>query len=425
MKRISVTAAFLDFSYRVKPFLIRILPIGFIRQIKKTMVNNFMSKLETKAVIIPFSRPANLDGINLIGYIRGEFGLGESCRLMAGCLDKTGLDFDLFNFEMVSAKRFNDHSWDHKITDTPLYNINLIHINPFDLPLAFFRMERKIWDKRYNIAFWLWELETLPEKWINALNLIDEIWTPSEFVSETFRKVTNKPVRTIPYGISTLDCGLYDRSHFGLPENKFLFLCMYDTGSTMERKNPIGVINAYKQAFSPEEQNVGLIVKVNNQQQKDMQVINDALSGYPCVYIISDVLEKKQVNALIACSDVYVSLHRSEGFGLVPAEAMLLGTPVIATNWSANTEFMNSETACMVDYGFITIKKDHGPYEAGNRWADPDIRQAAGYMRKLYDDKEFYQRIAINAKSHITEKLSTERAARLIQNRIAEIYESE
>ena len=88
-------------------------------------------------------------------------------------------------------------------------------------------------------------------------------------------------------------------------------------------------------------------------------------------YIICvDMLIKKEVNSLLADVDVYVSLHRSEGFGLVMAEAMYLGTPVIATNWSGNTEFMNNDTACMVGYDLIELDKDYDVFQKGNVWAD-------------------------------------------------------
>ena len=422
MKHINATAAFLDFTYRIKPVLMKLLPVSLLRRIKKRMVLRFMSKLESKAPILPFARTAYPDGVNLIGFIKGEIGLGESCRLIAASLQEAGIDFTIYNYEQVSAIRSRDASWEHKITDTTPYNINLIHINPYELPLAYSRLDHAIWDNRYNIAFWLWELEVFPHSWLSAIHLVDEIWTPSDFAGDSIRKATDKPVRTIPYGLATLDKGTYGRAHFDLPEDPFLFLCMYDSGSTMERKNPLGAIEAYKRAFPPDEPGVGLIIKINNPQPHDIQAVHTALAGYPEVFILSDVLEKTEVHALIACADVYVSLHRSEGFGLVPAEAMMLGTPVIATDWSANTEFMHSDIACMVGYQFVTIEEDCGPYEAGNRWAEPDIGQAADFMRKLYEDDDYHTRMTADAQSYIREKLAPARAAHLIRDRIEEIY---
>jgi len=190
----------------------------------------------------------------------------------------------------------------------------------------------------------------------------------------------------------------------------------------MSRKNPQGVINAYEQAISEDEEDVGLVVKINNAQQSEIDELKMALSSCSNVFIISDVLDKEQVNALISCVDVYISLHRSEGFGLVPMEAMFLETPVIATNWSANTEFMNNDVACMVDYTFVNITEDSGPYKAGNRWAEPNISHAAEYIKKLSIDGQLRRQLAERAKVHIVEHFAPDKAAVMINSRIEEIY---
>jgi len=419
--KFNLTSTFLSFSDKIRPVLMMVFPIEMLRKVKKGIVSSSMEKLHAEAAIIPFDRSSHPDGINLIGYIQGETGLGQSCRLVAGAMQTAGVPFTVYDYNQVSSIRFNDHSWAHKITNTTPYNINLIHINPYELPLAFFHIGRKIWDGRYNIAFWLWELEEFPSSWLNALLLVDEVWTPSEFASESIRKVTDKPVHTIPYGLTMPDCGGYSRKDFQLPEDKFLFLCMYDSSSVMERKNPFGAISAFKNAF-PKNDRQGLVIKVNNPQPSDIELISEEVKGYSNIFILTDTLDRLKVNALLACVDVYCSLHRAEGFGLVPAEAMFLGTPVIATNWSSNTEFMNNDVACMVDYELIPIAKDLGPFQAGNRWAEPDIQHAAQFMKRLYSDTEYYYEIAGRAKAHIHSKLSLGQAASLAQNRITEIY---
>ena len=153
-----------------------------------------------------------------------------------------------------------------------------------------------------------------------------------------------------------------NREYFGLPEDKFLFLVMYDSNSTIERKNPTGAIRAFRKAFK-NNPDVGIVIKVNNARPKDMEHLNRMLNGCRNVYFITDTLTKIEVNSLIQKADVFVSLHRAEGFGLVMAEAMIVGTPVIATNWSSNTEFMNSDVACMVDCNFVSLEKDSPPYK--------------------------------------------------------------
>ena len=146
------------------------------------------------------------------------------------------------------------------------------------------------------------------------------------------------------------------------------------------------------------------------------------MDDYHRVYFITETLSREQVNGLIACADAVVSLHRAEGFGLVLAEAMLLGTPVIATNWSSNTEFMTTDVSCLVDYKLIELQEDLWMFKKGNRWADADISQAAEYMRKLYEDREYGMQMAQRAKKHITECLSMQHAVSLINARVERIY---
>lgn len=423
-----MTDVALAVAEKMKPLLVKLVPINLLRRVKKNIVDSEMAKLKGTIGVLPFNRKTYPDGVNLIGYIQGEIGLGQSCRLTAQFLDGAQIPFTVYNYQQVSDMRFNDRTWGHKITNTTPYNINVMHINPYEMPLAFIRMGRELLDKRYNIAYWAWELEKFPEEWENAFNLVDEIWTPSDFVSDSIKQATNKPVHTVPHCFNTPDTGDYTRKNFNLPEDKFLFLCMYDCNSSIERKNPLGAIKAYKQAFLEKGndisnfENVGLVIKVNNPQQHEISRIKEELEGYPNIYIIPEIFDRTQVNGLIACVDVYVSLHRSEGFGLVMAEAMMLGVPTIATGWSGNMEFMNNEVACMVDHKLIEIEQDCGQYKAGNRWAEPDTRQAANFMKKLSEDRAFYLDILEKAKLHTSKHLAPSRAIDIIKGRISEIY---
>ena len=256
------------------------------------------------------------------------------------------------------------------------------------------------------------------------------MWTPSDFVTNTLKKYTDKPVITVPHCIAPVTDEKYDRKHFNLPEDKFLFLVMFNSGSVMERKNPLAAIKAFKEGFCKDEKtkkkykDVGLVIKISEAELStdDEKIINSVVDKDDNIYYMCGHLNKTEVNSLIADVDVYVSLHRSEGFGLVMAEAMYVGTPVIATNWSGNTEFMNSDTACMVGYDMKELDKDYEPFKKGNLWADAHVDEAAQFMKKLYEDKEFYNKIAVNGQNYAKEHLAYKRSADIVSDRIRKIH---
>ena len=416
-----ISKLLLNVSGTLKPVLIKLLPLSLLRKMKRSMIANSYGKLE-KLNILPYENGRYEHGVNLIGNICAESGLGQSCRLVASALDKTGFPLSIYKYEQLGAEGQGDHSWENRLSKELPYDVNLIHINPHELGLAFIQQDASVWNYRYNIGYWLWELEEFPDEWIPCFQCLDEIWAPSEFICNAIRKKTTLPVRCMSYYVDVHIGTIYERKHFGIPEDKFLYLMMYDQSSCMERKNPIGVLNAFKMAFEKENENVGLVIKINNPTPESRKQIRSVLDGYTNVYLIEETLSRDEVNSLTKCVDVVVSLHRAEGFGLVLAEAMLLGTPTVATNWSSNTEFMNENVACMVDYELITIEKDMPPFKAGNRWADANLDQAAGYMKKLYEDKEYYEMIRKNAKEYAEEKLGMDQAAGRMRERLKEIW---
>lgn len=406
---------------RLKPLIVKVIPIEILRSAKKNIITNYTNSDKYKRV--KFERKNYPDGINLIGAIKAEIGLGQSCRLLANAVSKTNIPSVIYNYKITNSVPQKDKEFDNRISSDIKYNINLIHINPYDLPLAMATLGKDFFSKRYNIGYWLWELEKFPDEWLPCLKYVDEIWTPAEFVSKSIREITKLPVKTIPYAIEANPKANANREYFGLPEDKFLYLTMFDSNSTIERKNPIASIKAFKKAFKATDDTVGIVVKVNNAQKNDIAIIKDILEGYKNIYIIDKILDKEEVNSLIELSDVLVSLHRAEGFGLPIAEAMLLGTPTIVTAWSANMSFSTVQNSCLVDYNLIEIEEDYAMYKKGNRWADPSIEQASEYMIKLKSDEEYYKSISENAKRYINENLCQEKIAIQIESRIEEILE--
>lgn len=413
----------METAARWKPYIVKVVPLDLLRIVKRRYLKWQTEKLKREH-IKPFDPQYYEQGINLIGNSRGDSGLGQSCRLVAWELEYGRIPFGIYEYSLTDPLHRNDRSCEAMLLSEPKYNINLFHINANEFTEAYYRLGKNVWDHRYNIAIWLWELEEFPQEWTGCFHIVDEIWAPSEFVSKAIRKKTDKPVITIPYHVKAPADPEYDREYFALPENAFLFLVMYDSSSLIERKNPVGAIRAFQEAFSKDDKSVGLVVKLNGKNQEDISRMRQLLDGYQNVWFITDILSKIETNSLIAAVNVYVSLHRAEGFGLVMAEAMLNHVPCIATNWSANTEFMNSDTACMLDYKLIPIEEDIGPFQKGNYWADADVHQAAAYMRRLYQDREFYIQLSDRAKRHIEEVLSMERIAAAIKDRLKIIYKT-
>ena len=162
---------------------------------------------------------------------------------------------------------------------------------------------------------------------------------------------------------------------------------MFDLHSVIERKNPMGVIEAFRTAFAPGS-GASLVIKCINRESKpdEYDRLRLAARGHPDVHIIDRYVSAQEKDAMLAASDCYVSLHRSEGFGLTPAEAMYLGKPVIATGYSGNLEYMTPRTATSWTTVLKPIGSRNFPYPADGEWANPDTDHAARLMREVVED---------------------------------------
>ncbi|MCG8415392.1 MAG: glycosyltransferase, partial [Pseudomonadales bacterium] len=360
-------------------------------------------------------------GVNLIGYIRADMGLGEAIRSDARALHSAGIDFGIVNFEQGNPSRMTNMSWRHKeILSTP-YDVNLIHINADFLSLVREELPDHFFEGKYNIAYWAWELEELPDEWLLTLDYIDEIWVPSEFVNAAVSAKVSQPVVTIPHNVDLRPSFLHPRSYFNIPEHGFVFLAMYDTRSIAARKNPDAAVEAFLQVFDPDDSDVILVLKVNNSSTDDMETLKEKVSGRKNVLLLEDSYDRDEINSLLTIADCFVSLHRSEGFGLGPAEVMCLGKPCILTNWSGNTDYMTQDNCFPVDYELVTLEEDHGPYLAGQRWAEADVRQASEFMRQIAADPTLGNRIGKAAKQTISESFSPNAVGERVIARLNEI----
>lgn len=360
-------------------------------------------------------------GVNLIGYIRAEMGVGEGARSDARALAAAAIDFGIINFETANPGRMTDFTWRHKEILSAPYDINLIHINADFLSLAKQELPSHFFKDRYNIAYWAWELEEIPEEWIPVFEEIDEVWVPSEFVKQAVEKSSPVPVITIPHCIDLKTESTLSRSYFGIADTAFTFLAMFDTRSIAERKNPFGAVKAFKQAFEGSNKEVCLILKVNNAEDAKMDSLLEAIESHPNILIMETPHSRLEINALLSLIDCFVSLHRSEGFGLAPAEAMCLGKATIITNWSGSMDYMTADNCKAIDFELIRIRKTLGPYKAGQRWAEPDLEQAAAAMRELATNPELAAKMGNSARDTIRQFFSPSAVGKKMVSRLAEI----
>ena len=337
---------------------------------------------------LPIARsdPSPADGVvTLAGLLRAPTGIGEGARLNAAALGRLG-----YAVGLLEAGRPRQDQRALAMPKVPGQTIGdrsgalIVHLNPPVMLYALADMLSAI-GRRRVIAHWVWEAPMMPPIWHRALQFLHEVWVPSRFVADAVATAgAGIPVRVVPYAVSAPE----DVAPMEIAAGKLLFVTMFSYDSGFKRKNPIGTIAAFRRAFDDRD-DVHLLVKAQGAPDKHaaaLRTLAGAIGPATNVSILGRDLTGRERNALIARADVVVSLHRAEGFGLTLAEAMLLGKPTIATNWSGNVDFMAPGASSLIDYK-LTPLVDADPAYAGlaTRWADPDIDHAAAEMRRLTD----------------------------------------
>ena len=395
----------------------KLVPASLRHRISGKVMDALATHTGVPAPYIPGKYPK---GINLYGFFKAENGLAQGVKMYARALEEGNIPHTLLNTDFLDWLPQEDTTFDSRLETENRYAVNVMHVNPDQWQEACGMFPRSQFDGHYNIGIFQWELETAPADWKPLFDYVDEVWTPSEFTARTMRKETDKPVVPILYCIETPYDESLTRKDFGLSEDDFLVLTMYDSNSYASRKNPGAAIDAFREAFGEKPEGVKLVIKISNPKPEDIAFVESRLDSGSYV-LMTDRLERKQMNSLIRLCDVFLSLHRSEGFGLVLAEAMNLGTATVATNWSANTEFMPEGTACLVNYSRVPVGNTYQYEQEGLTWADPDVHEAAAWLKKLKEEPTFREEIAEAGKKHIREQLSTAKCAEQMAARLNEI----
>ncbi len=330
-------------------------------------------------------RPA---GINLIGYARGELGVGEDVRCAAHALGGRDVPLGIVNISRGLGARQGDRSADRYLAPDPRYRASLFCVTAIEMINVFLELGPDAFDRRYNIGYWPWELSRWPDQAMPAFTFVDEVWAASRFTAEALAARSPVPVRHMPPAVVLPERRDYGRRHFGLPEGSFLFVLTLDFHSFLQRKNPFATIAAFRRAFPGTERDAGLVIKAMNvrDDDPDWRRLTALADEDPRISLITGTMSRAEVIGLVAECDCYLSLHRAEGFGRGPAEAMALGKPVIVTDYSGTRDFCRPDTAFPVGCRMVEVGAEAYLFPQGQVWAEPDIDEAAAHMRQLARD---------------------------------------
>ncbi len=373
--------------------------------------------LKTAAVsALPATADTTVPGVNVIGHAMSEKGVGEALRATVRAIAAAAVPHAVVDVTDPGSRN-RDRSVLGVLDHNP-YPVNILHVTAEGLPILVNMRGADFLRDRYNIGFWMWELPELPPVFHGSFAYLDEVWVPSSYCLEAITRVSPIPVVRIPLALpperlTTLPLG---RAHFGLPDDAVIFLFMFDVQSIVQRKNPFGLIEAFRRAF-PGTESVRLVIKAAHGSERLRQALRDA-GGDTRLVVMDQILDRPELNSLIDASDCYASLHRSEGFGVTLAEAMALGKPVIATDYSANLDFMHAGNGLLVRYELVPLDQDYGPYPKGSLWADPDVDHASQLMRFVYEHRDRAAEIGQQARRDIWSLLSPDAVGGRIAQRL-------
>ena len=327
--------------------------------------------------------------IEVLGFFHSISGIGESARLCAQQLAADGYRVKCTSVEKFFRKPLElEWNWPDNISSADI-NCRIYHLNPPMLPPVILQMGLANFKTTYNIGYWAWELESIPAEWIKAIRYMNAIMTPSRFTTKVIQGYTDYPVLTVTHPVTRATATDGMRAHLDIPESAFLVSTIFSFGSALERKNPMGLINAFKQAFVGIDDAYLLLKSNAGADSPEKQALLEAIAGHPNIRVIDQHWSRADVLGLIQCSDLYASLHRSEGFGLTIAEAMLLDTPALVTSWSGNMDFCTAENSFLVPYKPIKVNSSHPEFLEFTQatWADADVPHTAQLFTEIYRNR--------------------------------------
>lgn len=361
------------------------------------------------------------NGINVFGYLDAELGVGEAGRLAIKALESVDVPVSAITYSKTISRQNLSFNSGNKLRYNPL----LMAVNADQIESCQREIGPEAMADRYVIGQWFWELEEFPIQHLRSFNLVDELWAPTEFIANCLRSKapSNVPIHHMPLPLLKPEVDeSFGREQIGI-DNRFMFLFTFDFFSVAKRKNAIGVIDAYRRAFPTQGVTVLVIKTINGELRlNELEKLRWHARKRSDILIIDSYLMPEQVASLMSTADAYVSLHRSEGLGLTMAESMLLGTPVIATNYSGNLDFMTNENSILIPWKRAKVGVGADAYSPDSYWAEPSLEHAAHAMKSLVDDREFARKLGQVAQKDLLTRFSTEVTGARMRTRLEKIW---
>ena len=378
---------------------------------------------------VALSEDAHL-AVQVVGFLHDTLGLAEAARLYIIALRAAGIPVATNAITPESppgpslekaTKR--DGVRPYGELRTPFEPaLNLVCMNGDHLDALVRSRGEEVLGGRPTIGQWAWETDVLPSSWLPAFRHLEEIWAFSSFVAENLGRLSPVPVVVIPMPVAVPDSSGIKLEIAS--DDRFTFLFMLDFFSTMRRKNAVGVVDAFVRAFAPGEGPRLLLKTINGRSRPEAQAeLRQRIGKHPDIELIDVYLEPRQNAALLKRADCYVSLHRSEGFGLTLAESMALGTPVIATGYSGNMDFTTPQNSYLVDWTPTRVGLGCEIYPADGTWAEPDLDHAAELMRRVWQRPDEARSKAERARRDIQRQYDPRVVGRLACARLKHILE--
>lgn len=348
---------------------------------------------------LPDTNPRGGRPVGIAGLFSTASGVGEGARLAYASLDRAGFAPAAFDLSPAFGQvEFAEAASRRALT--PGAGSLIVHHNGPYLPHALWALGRARVRGRRIIGYWAWELPQLPESWRASVRYLHEIWVPSTFTRDAVAAATDKPVHVVPHPLPPMAATPNMRGKLGLPADALIVLNVFHLGSAFARKNPLAAVATFRKAFGERADRVLAIKLIDNGVAGARRDLDAAIAGAGNIRLIEGMLPAADMAGLMAAADIVISLHRSEGFGLVPAQAMALGKPVIATGWSGNLDFMNGNNSALVSYTLIPVHDPEGSFKSGDqKWAEPNVDEASEWLRRLAGDAALRSRMGDAARA--------------------------